>query len=160
MRHHTQDRYPVSSEVIMRMFTDPHFHRQKLSDLGVEHEIIHHAFEAEAFRLKIGRSLLVDAGGLVSRLMPRQTRIVNDELWCPREGTGRVKVQVQGVPLRMDCSVEMIDEAQGCLIHCIWDVKARIPLGAGALERFVVSDMERRAEQELRATIALLDGYK
>ena len=41
-----------------------------------------------------------------------------------------------------------------------WTIKAKIPLVGGALEKFVVSDLERRSAEETEIAIRMLKDYR
>jgi hypothetical protein len=54
----------------------------------------------------------------------------------------------------------MRDEGKGCVVVYAWEVKARVPLIGGALEKFVIADTERHARRETEIAITLLDSYR
>lgn len=160
MKHATTARYPAPSETVIRMFTDEGYHARKLEKLGIEYEILAHEFDGEDFRLKARRAVPVQAGGLAGRMMPATTQVVNDERWRVSDKTGSVVVEPSGVPLEMSCSARMRDQDGECVVEYDWDIRARIPVGGGSLEKFVIADMENRAADELEAALSLLDEYR
>lgn len=160
MKRESQARYPASSEVVMKMFTDKDFHSRKMKILGMDYEILEHEFDGEQFRLKAQRGVPMNATGIAAKFMPAKTQVVNDERWTLADKSGTVFVQPQGVPLEMNCTAQMRDEGDECVITYKWNVKAKIPLGGGSLEKFVAADMEKREAEELEAAITLLDQYR
>lgn len=54
----------------------------------------------------------------------------------------------------------MSNVKDGCLIRYQWTLKARVPLIGGALEKFIIGDMERRANDETRLALTMLDDYR
>ena len=54
----------------------------------------------------------------------------------------------------------MKDQGGECVVSFDWTIKARVPLVGGALEKFVISDMERRAAEETEVAIRLLKDYR
>jgi len=160
MKHHTQARYPASSDAVIGMFSDRSFHERKMRNLGLDFEILDESGGEDEFRLKTRRAVPVDAKGMAAKFMPSTTQVVNDERWRSSDKTGAVTVEIRGVPLEMHCTARMHDEGSECVIDYDWRIKAKIPVGGGTLEKFVVKDMEKRQAREHEAGIALLDDYR
>lgn len=160
MKHKTQARYPAPADVVMRMFTDQTYHERKMRALGIEFEILDHEFDGDRMRLKSKRAVPVNAGGIAGKFMPAKTEVVNEEQWRVSDKSGTVVVETRGVPLDMSCTAQMRDENGECVIDYDWQIKANIPMGGGALEKFVVNDMDRREAEEHEAAIELLDDYR
>lgn len=160
MQFETQGRYPASSDVVLKMFTDKDFHVAKMNKLGIRHEILQCDSDGDEFIIKAERAVPVQASGIVKKIMPATTQVVNDERWRLSDKSGSVVVQTKGVPLDMSCTAQMHDEGDECVITYKWNIKAKIPLGGGALEKFVRNDMEGREAEELEAGISFLDDYR
>lgn len=160
MKRESRARYPASSDVVMKMFTDKDFHSRKMGILGMDFDILEHEFDGKDFRLKAQRGVPMQATGIAAKFMPAKTQVVNDERWSVADKTGTVEVKPQGVPLEMNCTAQMRDEGDECVITYSWNIRAKIPLGGGSLEKFVAADMEKREAEELEAAISLLDDYR
>ncbi|MDX1497808.1 MAG: DUF2505 domain-containing protein [Salinisphaeraceae bacterium] len=160
MKHSSQARYPASSDVVIKMFCDPEFHKRKMDKLGIRYEILEEDHNGDEFRLKVERHVPVKASGIVKKIMPATTQVVNDECWNQSDKSGTVVVETKGVPLDMRCSAQMRDEGDECVIDYNWEIKARIPIGGGALEKFVVGDMGKSEAEERDVGVELLDDYR
>lgn len=159
MKHKTTARYPAPSAIVIKMFTDRGFHTAKLEQMGLKkHQVLEHAFDGRNFRIKIERKLPLQLPGLGKS--GAESTVVNEEQWAVASKTGKVKVEAQGMPIDMSCTMAMSDEDGGCVIRYDWDIKARIPLVGGALEKFVAADMEKRAAEETQVGITLLKNYR
>ena len=160
MKHQSQARYPAPSDVVMRMFTDKNFHTRKLDAMGLKnYQILDHALEGADFRIRIRRKVPMQAPALVKKFFPAESTVVNEERWNTKSRTGSVLVEPQGVPLEMSCLTALKDQGGECIVSFDWTVKAKIPLVGGALEKFVVSDMERLAAEETVIAIRMLKDY-
>jgi len=160
MKLQTQARYSAPSEVVIKAFTDEAFHRAKMDQLGIEFEILASDASGDSYRLQAKRLVPINASGIVAKIMPKTSEVVNDETWNRSDKSGRVVVETKGVPLDMSCTAQMKDDGDGCVIDYNWEIKAKIPLGGGALEKFVAGDVGNRAEEERKVGESLLDSYR
>lgn len=161
MKHQSQARYPAPADVVMRMFTDRNFHTRKLDAMGLKnYQILDHALEGADFRIRIRRKVPMQAPALVKKFFPAESTVVNEERWNSKSRTGSVLVEPQGVPLEMSCLTALKDQGGECVVSFDWTVKAKIPLVGGALEKFVISDMERLAAEETAIAIRMLKDYR
>jgi len=160
MKHEMHAHYPAPSDVVIKMFTDKDYHGRKMEKMGIEFKVLEHEFDGDNFRLKAQRSVPIQATGLAAKFMPSTTQVVNDEKWSVNNKTGSVVVETKGVPLKMSCTAKMQDEGDSCVVIYSWEIKAKIPMGGGALEKFVVADMKDREAEERDAAISLLDAYR
>lgn len=161
MKHQSHARYPAPSDVVMRMFTDKNFHTRKLDTMGLKnYQILDHALDSTDFRIRIRRKVPMQAPALVKKFFPAESTVVNEERWNTKSRTGSVLVEPQGVPLEMSCLTALKDQGGECIVSFDWTVKAKIPLVGGALEKFVISDMERLAAEETAIAIRMLKDYR
>lgn len=160
MKHEMKARYPASSAVVMKMFADPKFHVDKLESMGYsgKYTVLAQSGDAKKFNIKIERKVPVSLPGM-GKNAPEST-VVNDEIWDLASKTGTVKVDLKGMPLEMSCITSMTDEGKDCVITYQWNVKSKIPLVGGTIEKMVVTDMEKKAKEETEAAIALLKNYR
>lgn len=158
MKHEMQARYPASSDVVIRMMTDRDFHTRRLEKLGTsKYRVLDHAFDGREFRIRIERHVPVQMPGLKGGA---ETVVVNEERWNIATRSGSVIVEAGGMPVQMSCTTRMADDGEGCVLSFDWDINASIPLVGKTLEKFIVADMEKRAEGETQAGVALLDAYR
>ena len=161
MKFDIKAKYPASSAVVLKMFTDKEFHAKKLGVLGIaKSRVLEHDDKGDDFRIKVERKVPLNAPGVVKKFIPAETTVVSEERWNRAKKTGAVKVEPVGVPVEIKAGVRFADDAQGCTITYAFDVTARVPLVGGALEKFIASDMESKFAEEARAAITLLGPYK
>lgn len=160
MKHEMKARYPASSAVVMKMFADRDFHTRKLEATGYagKYQVLNCTGDGKSFSIRIERKVPVSMPGM-GKNAPEST-VVNDETWNLASKTGRVVVELKGMPLEMSCLTSMKDEGKDCVVSYQWEVKSKIPLVGGTIEKMVVNDMEKKAEEETQAAIALLKDYR
>lgn len=160
MKLETKAKYPVSSDVIIKMFTDPAFHTDKLKAMGMaKSRVLDTKSDASEFRIKIERKVPLDAPGLLKKFFPAETTVVHEERWNMAAKTGKVKVEPSGVPIEITCTATMTDAGGKGTVNYVWDIRAKVPLIGGALEKFVAGDMEKRLQEETKAAAALASKY-
>ncbi|ROH86720.1 DUF2505 domain-containing protein [Stagnimonas aquatica] len=160
MKHEMKARYPAPSSVVMKMFADRDFHTRKLEATGYsgKYQVLNCVGDANSFSIRIERKVPVSMPGM-GKNAPEST-VVNDETWSLASKTGRVVVELKGMPLEMSCVTSMKDEGKDCVVTYQWEVKSKIPLVGGTIEKMVVNDMDKKAEEETQAAIALLKNYR
>ncbi len=160
MKHEIRSRYPVSSEVIMRMFATPEFHTAKLKGLGLKSfKVLDQETKPDEFRIRIERKVPLDAPALVRKVVPSETTATSEERWNLKARRGKVSIN-PGIPVEMSCEVAVADVGSECVVTYVWDVRARIPLIGGPLERFICSDLESKMVDETRVTASLIPQFR
>jgi len=160
MKHKIEARYPASSAVVMKMFSDPAFHTNKLDALGYgkdKYQVLAKSKDAKRFNIKIERKVPLNLPGLKG---VGDSTVINDETWDLASKTGSVAVEAKGTPLQISCVTSMSDEGKNCVVTFDWDIKAKIPLIGGTLEKFVAKDTEKRTAEETAAAIKFLKDYQ
>ena len=160
MKHEMKARFPASSARVMKMFADKDFHTQKLDAMGYtgKYQVLAQSGDKKIFSITIERKVPISMPGM-GKNAPEST-VVNQETWDLASKTGKVEVNVKGMPLEVSCVASMADEGKECVVTYQWNVKSKVPLLGGAIEKMVVADMQKKATQEFEAAAVLLKNYK
>ena len=160
MKFEIKSRYPASAAVVMKMFMDPAFHTGKLQALGLnKFKVLEQKTQGEDFHIRIERKVPLDAPALIRKVVPAETTAVSEERWNRTTMKGKVRVE-PGVPVDMNCEASISDEGGECVVRYLWEVRAKVPLIGGALEKFICSDLESKMVEETRAAAGLLGPYR
>lgn len=161
MKHEMKARYDAPASVVIKMFVDKDFHTRKLEAMGLrKYQVLDHQFDGSSFRIKIERHVPVEAPGMVKKVVPLEARVVNEETWDVASRTGRVNVEPQGMPVEMSCLTSIADDGAGSVVTYSWEIRAKVPVMGGSLEKFIASDMENRSAEETRIANSLLGQYR
>jgi hypothetical protein len=159
MKHEIKSRYSASAEVVMRMFANPEFHIAKLQGLGLKkYQVLEQEAKGDDFRIRIERKVPLDAPALVRKVVPAETTAISDERWNLRTRKGKVSIS-PGIPVDMNCEASITDAGAECVVSYVWDVRARVPLIGGALEKFICSDLESKMVDETRVAATLIARF-
>lgn len=160
MKHEMKAHYPAPAAVVMKMFADQSFHTRKLDGMGYtgKYQVLATGGDGKkSFSIRIERKVPVSLPGM-GKNAPEST-VINEESWDLASRTGKVVVELKGMPLEMSCTTSIRDEGKGCVVTYQWDVKSKVPLVGGTIEKMVVGDMSKKADEETQAAIALLKNY-
>lgn len=158
MKHESQTRYPASSSMVLKMFSDLAFHERKLKQLNYKYRVLEHSFDGKTFRIRVERKLPVQLP--FGNKTAGETTVIHEEAWHLDSKSGEVSASPQGMPLQLSCQATLKDQGGECVVSYRWDVRAKLPVVGGALEKFAVADLEKRAADEARVALSLLDGYR
>lgn len=160
MKYEMHAHFPAPSEVVMKMFTDKQFHSRKLEKMGVEFKVLEHTSDGDKFYICVQRMVPMNATGIAAKFMPATTQVTQGEEWFVKDKRGSVDIDTKGAPIKISCTAKMQDQGEECVVIYDWDVKAKIPIGGGALEKFVIADMKKREAVEREAATSLLDEFR
>ncbi|ROH86786.1 DUF2505 domain-containing protein [Stagnimonas aquatica] len=155
--------YSAASEVVLRAMTDRRFHEDKIRLLGaVQSEVINCSTQGAEFEIRIRRTMRnerpVPAG--LRGLLPETSVVEHRDHWNAKTGRGTVAISIQGVPVELSCAIELAATTAGTDLKHRWDIRSRLPVIGGALEKFIAADLPRLMELETRAGSALLERYR
>lgn len=160
MKFEIKSRYAAPAAVVMKMFMDPAFHTGKLEALGLKkYRVLDQGTKGDDFHIRIERKVPLDAPALIRKVVPAETTAASEERWNRSTMKGRVSTQLS-VPVDMSCEASITDVAGGSLVLYLWEVRAKIPLIGGALEKFIASDLESKMVEETRVAAGMLDAYR
>lgn len=163
MKHEMKVHFPENSDVVIKAFTDKAFHTGKLEQMGISnYEVLDHQFDGEDFSIRIRRRVALDVPvpGAVKRLIGNgEVPVIHEDCWNATSRTGHVNMDIQGMPIELQCQLSLDDEAGGCVYTYLWDIQANVPLVGGKLEKTLVTDLDQKIPVETQAGIALLDNY-
>jgi len=125
------------------LMTDPDFLQRKFASTGATD--IHVDCEPTpdgGSRVVVRRKVTVELPGFAAKFIQPTNMVVQTEEWAPPSADGRrvctYRVEVQGVPSRIDGTVTLSPDGGGTRQDVEAQVKVSIPLAGGKLEKFAV----------------------
>jgi len=134
-------RYAADPATVFAMLCDQAFQERKLGATGaLEHEVTVEARGGDGAEIRSRRTMPTDqVPDLVRNLVGSTLTVVQVESWGPagadggRDGT--VTVEVSGAPVRLTGSLRIRPDGAGTLETVDGDLKARVPIIGGRIER-------------------------
>jgi hypothetical protein len=161
MKHLAEVRYPVSSECLLRTFTDLDFHINRVKALRLPFfEVLEHSVDDREFMVKIRRAeaLEVPVPGALKKVLPTQIMAINEDRWDATKRQGRSRVELAGVPVDITCSMTVVNDQSGCLLKYVFDLRSRLPLVGSMLEKVVAAELDKKLQADARASMPLLQS--
>lgn len=154
--------YPVPPGAVLRAMTDLSFHQDKLRAMAMlSSEVLEHSHSGGRFYIRIRRTMRGDAPvpALIKKLVPAVSTLEHRDYWDAAEGTGRVEIELEGLPVELRCEMRAICCPAGTELRHDWQVRCSLPVVGGTIERFVAGDLQRQMELEAAASRPLLGRY-
>jgi hypothetical protein len=153
---------PYAPDVVMRAMTTPQFHINKITALGaIRCELLEEGAAGSSRFVRIRRSMRqqTPVPGPLAKLVPSEVVLNHRDEWDPANCTGSIDVQVEGVPVRMQATVQIAAVDGGYEQRFEWEIKSPISMIGGVIERFVAQDLERSIRSEAPIVRELLKQY-
>jgi hypothetical protein len=161
MKQKLEARYPASSDVVIKMMTDKKFHCDRLELQGHKtYEVLSHVSDSKNFSIKFKRNVPMNAPAAVKKFVSAQNTVIHEDSWNIASKKGAVKVEIQGMPIEMSAVTLLRDEGKECVMTYEWEIKSKIPLVGGTIEKAVAAENEKAIPEQASAGIQLLKNYR
>ncbi|MGH8455553.1 MAG: DUF2505 domain-containing protein [Stenotrophobium sp.] len=148
MKQTIEARFPASSDLVIKMMTDKKFYCDRLEKQGHKvYEVLSHHFDGKNFSVKFKRKV------------PAVT-VVHEDSWNVATKTGRISVELQGMPVEMTGETSLRDEGKDCVLTYTWNIHSKVPLVGGKIEKSVAAANEKEIPEQTRFGIELLKNYR
>ena len=97
------------------------------------------------------REVKREVSGMVGKVLPKQGSITIDETWST-DGEGHsatMDMALVGLPVKITAEITLTAEGKGCKYWIQHKAKCSVPLVGGAVEKFVMGELEKGAADEL-----------
>ena len=156
MRMQVTHHFDASVETVYALMSDPDFCVRKYTDAGATDIQVDSDQREAGPTLVSKRKLTVDLPGFAKKVMQPTNTVLQTDEWAPADDSGRrvrrYKVEVQGVPSRIDGTVTLTADGTGTRQDVEAEVKVSIPLLGGKLEKFAVDNGVKALEAETAFT--------
>lgn len=160
MRMTVTHRFDADVETVYALMTDQDFLVRKYADQGATDIQVDSDLRESTPTIVSRRKVTVDLPGFARKVMTPTNTVVQTDEWASADDTGRrvcrYRVEVQGVPSRIDGTVTLSPDGAGTRQDIVAEVKVSIPLLGGRLEKFAVDSGIKTLEQEAAFTAAEL----
>jgi hypothetical protein len=130
------------------MMTDKKFYTDRLELQGIkEYDVVSHKSDGKNFSINIKRKV-----GPIG--------VTSVETWSVAKKTGRITVELQGMPMEVSCTTSLADQGSECVLTYDWDIHSKVPLVGGKIEKQFAGENEKAIPEQTRLGIELLKNYR
>lgn len=144
------------------MFGDADYFARKYPLLDcTELQILEHRAERRRFQIKCRYLAKADAPvpAFARKFVADRNCVVQQDSWDLDAATGRLEVQVGGLPVRVAARMTLVATRGGCVNHFLWNINCAVPLVGAKIEQLVAADIRRKAAKDLAISRRLLQEY-
>lgn len=133
------------------LLTNAKWLEQRCLDLGELSASVKVKKTAKGASTHMEREVRREVSGVVGKVLPKQGAIVLDETWAPDDDgyTGTLTMDLVGLPVKISAEFTLRPEGKGCIYWIQHKAKCGVPLVGGAVEKFVLGELEKGASDEL-----------
>lgn len=162
MRMQASYHFDADVQTVFALMCDPEFIARKYSDAGATEIQVDSDRRVDGPTVVSRRKMTVDLPGFAKKVMQPTNTVVQTDEWRPVDESGqrvcRYRVEVQGVPSRIEGTVTLVPDRSGTRQDVEADVKVSIPLLGGRLEKFAVESGQKALADEAAFTAGELSG--
>jgi hypothetical protein len=148
MKQKLEGRYPASSDVVIKMMTDRKFYTDRLDLQGIkDYEVVEHKADGKTFSITNKRKVTA-------------INVISVDSWNLAKKTGRISVELQGMPMEVSCTTALADKGGECVLTYDWDIVSKVPLVGGKIEKQFAGENEKAIPEQTRFGLQLLKNYQ
>jgi hypothetical protein len=162
MKFEDKHTFSKPAATVMKMFSDRAYFERKYQELGVEDlEILECEKAGTKFRIKSRFKVKNDAPlpDFAKKFVGEKNTVTQQDTWDTSSMTGRLDIEVKGVPVKVSCDMSLKTDGAGSANHLKWNVSCGIPLIGGKLESVLSDDIKSKAKADVAATRKILADY-
>ena len=162
MKFSYTQKYSKDKDTMLTMLCDPAYHKGLQDGLGSwDFKQIELDDNGTKFKIKYSYTLKSDVPlpGFAKKVLGENTDATQTETWDRSTGRGTVDVQPKGLPGTVHCDLTIEADGDGCKKVFNWDVKIKIPLVGGKLEKLIAEDITAKDPKDAAISAKLLKGY-
>ncbi len=162
MKFDDKHSFDKPAATVMKMFSDRAYFERKYKELSFwDIEVLEHDKSAKRFRIKVRYTTKNDAPipDFAKRFLGESTQVVQQDTWDIGAKTGRLEIEIKGVPVKVSADMTLKDEGKGSANNLKWNLSCGIPLVGGKLEKVVADDIQAKSKADIAASRKILADY-
>ena len=162
MKFDDKHSFDKPASAVIKMFGDRAYFERKYKDLSFWNiEVLEHEKSATKFRIKVRYTTKNDAPipDFAKKFLGESTQVTQQDAWDLDRKTGRLDIEIKGVPVKATADMVLKDEGKGSANNLKWNVSCGIPLVGGKLEKVVADDIQAKSKADIAASRKILADY-
>lgn len=151
--------YPYPIQDLLPVLTTPEFLLRKYEAQGARHiQLISSDVCTQKSRICVQRAVPVnvDIPAFAKSLVPAHITLIQTDSWDKQRHVGQLDIQLQGMPAKVVCQMQMSGSSGGTLQMLDFDVRVSTPLIGGKLEELLARDLRQKFAKDTQVTLGII----
>ncbi len=146
-----------NKDAVLGLFCDPNFFSQHQALMGsTDFKLLEHNDDGNRCVIKFSYQVASDVPAFAKKILGDSSQVVHEEDWDRATGKGHISIDVATLPGTMECEARLEDNADGCRKVFDWEIKVKLPLIGGKIEKVVAEDIKGKSAPDQAAVNELL----
>ncbi len=146
-----------SKDAVLALFCDPDYFARHQALIGsTDFEQLEHRDDGNSSYVKFRYQVASDVPAFAKKILGETSEVTHEESWDRSTGRGRVIIDVATLPGTLECEARVEEAGAACRKVFDWEIKVKLPLIGGKIEKVVAEDIQRKAEPDRQAVNQLL----
>ena len=154
--------FPKPKATILKMFSDAEYFRRKYELIGSSsYELLECEREAQRFRIRYRFTSRADIPlpDFVRKFVSETMFVVQQDVWDIQNGSGRLDIEIRGIPVKIWTEMSLEDSATGCTNVLRFNINCTVPLIGPKFEKVLADDVKLKSEVDRKVSLSLLHDY-
>lgn len=155
--------YSKGSDSVIRMFTDKDYFQRKYEIQGARDIKLLDCRndDPDDFSVQFERKVPaeVKVPSFARKFVPELMTVTQRDSWNASAKTGRLDIELKGVPGDIVCHMHLEDTDSGCDLVMDWEISSNVPLVGGKLEKVLWEDLRGKMASDTEAGEQILVEY-
>lgn len=159
-----EQKYTAAPDKIFALLTDPKWVEARCLELGELSVSVKAKKAGGGVTLTMKRQVKREITGLAAKVISPISNLEFEEKWSAPDDegvrVGSLTITAVGQPVKISADFELLPSGKGSVYRILHKAKCSVPLIGGAIEKFVLGQVEQGCADEFAYTVAWLKKNK
>jgi carbon monoxide dehydrogenase subunit G len=149
-------RHPI--DVVKRAYGSREFFLKRYAELGYSNVEIRDdgGDGVRDYRIAFRAVQKVDLPAFAAKILGETQQLEQEEHWNLAAGKGRIVTRPRNAPVSIQADVRMVDAGTATRLEMDWEVKAKLPLIGGKIEKLAADEIHARMARDAELSNRLI----
>lgn len=147
-------------QAVLALFCNPDFYQKHQTLVGgKDFQVLESREDGDEYYVRFSYQVASDVPAFAKKVLGETSSVVHEETWNKSTGKGQISIDVATLPGTLECDAQLENVDGGCQKHFNWEIKVKIPLIGGKIEKVVADDIQRKKQPDEDAVNQLLKEF-
>lgn len=149
-------RHPI--DAVKRAYGQREFYLKRYAELGYSQVELREdgGDGVREYRIAFRAQQKVDLPAFAARILGETQQLEQEESWNLAQGTGRIVTRPKNAPMSISADVRMVEAGNATRLEMDWEVKAKLPLFGGRIEKLAADEIHARMPHDAKLSNRLI----